>query len=166
MEGARQAVAAVRYPPLGERGGAAGTRAARFGTVSWPDHVRQSNQEIVLSVMTEDTNAIDQVAEIAALEGVDLVALGPTDLSMALGVADPGDPRLRAKVDEIAAEVKRAGGAKLALPINHPALPLGPEELLDMGVGYSHVAPPPPAILLAAMRRSVGQIHEATGRRG
>ena len=165
LEGARSAVAAVRYPPLGERGGAGGTRAARFGTVSWADHVRQSNREIVLSVMTEDAKAIDQVAEIAALEGVDLVALGPTDLSMALGVSGPEDPRLRAKVEEIAVTVKRAGSAKLALPINHPALPLSPQELLDLGVGYSHVAPPPPAVLLAAMRRSVQTIHQATGRR-
>jgi len=76
VHGARQAVAAVRYAPVGDRGGAGGTRAARFGTVSWTDHVRMSNEEILLSVMAEDAHAISEVAEIAALDGVDLVALG------------------------------------------------------------------------------------------
>lgn len=166
IDGAREAVSAVRYPPLGERGGAGGTRAARFGTVGWADHVRTSNEEILLSVMTEDAEAIEQVPEIAALEGVDLVALGPTDLSQTLGVTDPEDPRLRAKVEEIAVQVKTAGNAKLQIPMTHPAFPLGPQELLDLGVGYTHVAPPPPAILMREMRNAVQSIHQSVGRAG
>ena len=43
LEGAKEAVSAVRYAPLGTRGGAGGTRAARFGSVSWDEHVRTSN---------------------------------------------------------------------------------------------------------------------------
>ena len=109
LEGAKKAVEAVRYPPVGLRGGAGGTRAARFGSVEWADHVRTSNEEILLSVMTEDTKAISQVSEIAALDGVDLVALGPTDLSQTLGVTDPTDPKLRSEVERIAEEVKKAG---------------------------------------------------------
>ena len=164
VEGAKRAVAAVRYAPLGDRGGAAGTRAARYGTVSWRDHMRESNEQIILSVMTEDENAIDQVEEIAAVEGVDLVAVGPTDLSQTLGASGPDDPRLRAKVEEIAARVSGVGKAKLQFPMDHAAFPLSPKELLDLGVGYSHVAPPPPAILLKALREGVRRAHEATGR--
>ena len=58
LEGAKRAVDAVRYPPVGLRGGAGATRAARFGSVEWGDHVRTSNEEILLSVMTEDTNCL------------------------------------------------------------------------------------------------------------
>ncbi len=164
VHGARQAVAAVRYAPVGDRGGAGGTRAARFGTMSWTDHVRTSNEEILLSVMAEDAHAISEVAEIAALDGVDLVALGPTDLSQTLGVTDPADPRLRAQVEEIAETVKQVGKAKLQIPMNHPAFPLGPQELLELGVGYTHVAPPPPALLRREMSNAVRSIHQASGR--
>lgn len=164
LEGAKRAVEAVRYPPMGDRGGAGGSRAARFGTVSWNDHVSQSNEQILLSVMAEDEKALNEVEAIAALDGVDLVALGPTDLSQAIGVSDPADPRLRAKVNEIAERVKRIGKAKLAIPANHAALPLSPKDLLDLGVGYTHVAPPPTAILLNAMRQNANQFLNATGR--
>lgn len=164
LEGAKHAVHAVRYPPMGERGGAGGTRAARFGTVSWNDHVRQSNEQILLSVMTEDVKALDQIEDIAALDGVDLVSIGPTDFSQALGTTGPSDPRLRAKLEEMAQKVKGIGKARLQFPMNHAALPLGSKELLDLGVGYTHVAPPPPAILLRAMSDSVKRIHQEIGR--
>jgi 2-keto-3-deoxy-L-rhamnonate aldolase RhmA len=70
LEGAKRAVEAVRYAPLGHRGGAGGTRATRFGTVSWEDHVKQSNEQVLLSVMTEDERGIRDIEKIAALEGV------------------------------------------------------------------------------------------------
>ena len=164
LEGAKRAVDAVRYPPLGERGGAGGTRAARFGSVPWNEHVRQSNDEIILSVMTEDDKGITDVEAIAALDGVDLVSIGPTDLSQALGVTDPADSRLRDKVNEIAAQVKAIGKAKLQIPMNHAALPLDARDLMELGVGYTHVAPAPPAILMKQFMDSVSEIHEAVGR--
>ncbi len=164
FEGGKRAVAAVRYPPLGERGGAGSTRAASFGSVPWEEHVRQSNEEILLSVMTEDEKGINDIDKIAALDGVDLVAIGPTDFSESLGIRDPGDPRLRAKLNEIAQRIEHIGKAKLAIPMNHPALPLSPQDLMMLGVGYCHVAPPPPQILLQAWRNKVQSIHQATGR--
>ena len=163
VEGAREAVSAVRYPPLGERGGAGGTRAARFGTVSWDEHVRTSNDSILLSVMTEDAKALDEVDQIAALDGVDLVAIGPTDLSQAIGASGPSDPRLMDKVREVADVVKAVGKAKLQIPINHAALPLGPRDLMELGVGYTHVAPPPPSVLLNDMMRRVSEIQGEIG---
>ena len=66
--------------------------------------------------MTEDKKAISQVSEIAALDGVDLVALGPTDLSQTLGVSGPSDPKLKSEVERIASEVEEVGNAKLQMP--------------------------------------------------
>ena len=163
VEGAKEAVAAVRYPPLGERGGAGGTRAARFGTVSWDDHVRESNENVLLSVMTEDEKALNEVEGIAALDGVDLVAIGPTDLSQAIGATGPSDPRLMNKVREIADVVKGVGKAKLQIPIGHAALPLNARDLMELGVGYTHVAPAPPSVLLNDMRRRVLEIRDEVG---
>src|SRR5688572_5621350 len=53
-EMAREAVAAVRYPPEGERGMAAGSRAAEFGKIPLLEHMAQSNREILLACMIED----------------------------------------------------------------------------------------------------------------
>ena len=164
LEGAKKAVDAVRYPPLGHRGAAAGTRAARFGSVPWDEHVAQSNQEVLLSVMCEDDRGLDAMEEIAALDGIDLVAIGPTDFSESMGIRDPSDPRLRTKLNQLAAKVKKIGKAKLQFPTDHPALPLSAKELVGLGAGYTHVAPAPPAVLLRAMRQKVQEIHRAIGR--
>ena len=135
LEGAQRAVDAVRYAPMGHRGGAGGTRAARFGTVSWDEHTRTSNENIILSVMTEDERGISEIGQIAALPGIDLVSIGPTDFSEYMGIRDPQSPVIRARLEELAAEVKAAGGAKLSMPMNHPAFPLSASELPVHGRG-------------------------------
>jgi 2-keto-3-deoxy-L-rhamnonate aldolase RhmA len=49
--------------------------------VPWEEHVQTSNDEIVLSVMIEDEGTLDEIDAIAALDGVDIVAIGPADLA-------------------------------------------------------------------------------------
>ena len=78
-ETARAAVKAVRYPPQGERGMAAGSRAAEFGHIPLVEHMAQSNREILLACMIEDMEAVERIDEIAAVEGVNLLAVGPSD---------------------------------------------------------------------------------------
>ena len=142
LEGARKAVDAVRYPPMGKRGGAGSTRAAGYGTVSWTDHMKTSNEEILLAVMAEDQKGFDDIEKIAALDGVDLISFGPTDISAAIGVTDPRDPRLRQWFEELTAKVKKIGKAKISVPAYHRALYFTPKELLAMGVCYTSVGRP------------------------
>ncbi len=163
LEGAKRAVEAVRYGPLGHRGGAGGTRATRFGAVSWDDHVQQSNEQILLSVMTEDEKGIADIEAIAGLEGVDLVSIGPTDFSEYMGIRDPSSPELRARIKELADKIKGIGKAKMQFPMNHAALPMGPKELQELGVGYTHVAPPPSAVLMRSLRERLQDIREQVG---
>jgi 2-keto-3-deoxy-L-rhamnonate aldolase RhmA len=166
LEGARRAVAAVRYPPLGARGAAGTTRAAGYGAIPGREHVRTSNEEILLVVMTEDLHGIHEIEAIAALDGVDLISLGPTDLSAALGITDPSDPRLRQTVEELVRKVNRIGKAKVYLPVYHAAFYLTPKELLQLGVHYTSVAPPPPTIVLNALRESAKRIRDETAQQG
>jgi len=163
VEDAKRAVAAVRYPPLGERGAAGTTRAAGYGDVPWNEHVRTSNEEILLIVMTEDLRGISEIEGIAGLDGVDLISLAPTDLSMALGITDPTDPRLRQTVEELIAKVQRVGKARVYVPAYHAAFYLTPKELLQLGVNYTSVAPPPPTIVLKALRESTQRIRAEVG---
>lgn len=165
IEGARRAVDAVRYPPLGQRGAAGSTRAAGYGSTPWQEHMRTSNEEILLVIMTEDRRGINDIEAIAALDGVDLISLGPTDLSAALGITDPKDPRLRQTFAELARKVNQVGKAKVYIPVYHPALYLTPQDLVQMGVNYTSVAPPPPTIVLNALRDSARRIREETNQR-
>ena len=57
--------------------------------------------------------------------------------------------------------MRKIGKAKLAVTMDHAAMPLTADELLDLGVGYSHVAPAPSAVLLRSMRERVQSIHKA-----
>ncbi|MCP3732130.1 aldolase/citrate lyase family protein [Sphingomonas sp. MG17] len=82
-EQAQAAVAATRYPPAGIRGVSALTRATAFGRVTdYPDHVER---ELCLLVQIESRPALDAIEEIASVEGVDGVFIGPGDLAASLG---------------------------------------------------------------------------------
>ena len=65
----------------------------------------------------------------------------------------------------IAAEVKQAGNTKLQMPMNHPAFPLTASQLVELGVGYTNVAPQPPAILMKEMKNAVRETHKTLGRK-
>ena len=152
-ETAREAVNAVRYPPQGERGMAAGSRAAEFGRIPLVEHMAQSNREILLACMIEDMEAVERIDEIAAVEGVDLLAVGPSDLSRSLGVSGtPDHPRLVAAIDRVRDAAKKSAGARLALPLNHAAFPRNAAQLKALGAGYTNCAPTPEARLLKSMR--------------
>ena len=80
-----EAVTFLRYPPAGVRGVALRTRGAGQGTVAHAD-VGQINDRIVGIVQIESAGAVDEVDAIAATDGVDVLFVGPADLSHSLGV--------------------------------------------------------------------------------
>lgn len=83
---AKAAADAIRYPPLGHRGLATITRAAGYG-IDMParDYVTLANRELLCCPMIETVEALDDVEAIAATPGVDVLILGPGDLSNAMG---------------------------------------------------------------------------------
>jgi 2-dehydro-3-deoxyglucarate aldolase/4-hydroxy-2-oxoheptanedioate aldolase len=83
----REAVRHLRYPPDGDRGVATYNRACRFGLD--PDALRRAGDEVLGVVQVESASAVEQVEQVAALDGVDVLFVGPQDLSHNLGV--PGD---------------------------------------------------------------------------
>jgi 2-keto-3-deoxy-L-rhamnonate aldolase RhmA len=157
-EGAIAAVKAIRYAPLGERGVAGSTRATRYGAIPLQEHIRTSNTEILLAVMIEDVEALDNIEAIAAVDGVDLLAIGPSDLSQSLGVTDGQDPKIRGVVEKIAAAVRKVGKAKMSISLGHASFPLKPAQLKEMGVGYANCGPPDVLRLLNAYRQQVQDI--------
>jgi len=85
---AAEIVRFVRYPPLGTRGVALPTRGAGYGRLTHAD-VATAHEQTCLMIQVESQAALDAADEVAALDGVDVLFVGPTDFSHALGV--PGD---------------------------------------------------------------------------
>ena len=153
---AREAVQAVRYAPLGDRGMAGASRASDYGKISIAQHMEQSNREITLAVMVEDLPALQEIDAIASVEGVDIVAVGPSDMSRALGVGGTSDhPKLVETIHRVADAVRKGGVARLALPMNHPTLPRNAKQLLELGCGYCNCAPSPEVRMLKSMQAQV-----------
>ncbi|HKP80230.1 MAG TPA: aldolase/citrate lyase family protein [Phenylobacterium sp.] len=109
-EEARQAVAAVRYPPHGMRGVSALTRATQFGR--YADYAARADDEIALLVQIETQAGLDALEEIAAVDGVDGVFIGPGDLAASLGlIGQLSHPTLVGAVEDAIGRIVRAGKA-------------------------------------------------------
>lgn len=85
-EDARKLVQYAMYPPLGVRGAAA-TRASHYGA-NFSEYLRQANSEILIGVQIETVEALSNAKEILATDHVDLGFVGPTDLTISLGLSD------------------------------------------------------------------------------
>ncbi|HEX4701936.1 MAG TPA: aldolase/citrate lyase family protein [Pseudonocardiaceae bacterium] len=105
---AEQAVRHLRYPGDGDRGVATYNRACGFGL--HPEALTTANERVVGVIQIENRRAVERVDDIAAVPGVDVVFIGPRDLSHDLGV--PGDttaPVFQDAVRRVRAAADRAG---------------------------------------------------------
>jgi 2-keto-3-deoxy-L-rhamnonate aldolase RhmA len=100
---------AMRYAPEGHRGACQITRAAGYARGNWNDYARMVNDEIMSIALVEDAATLKDFEAFAALDGLDAYFVGPTDLSIALGV--PGvsfdDPVMGAALDQVVAAARR-----------------------------------------------------------
>lgn len=109
-EDAATAIAHLRYPPLGDRGVATYNRMCHYGLD--PAAIDRSDDEVLGVVQIEAASALATVEEIAALDGVDVLFVGPRDLSLALGVpADLTAPVYLAALDGVLAAAQQHGKA-------------------------------------------------------
>lgn len=102
-EEAERAVKFAMYPPQGVRG-AAGARASRYG-MNLGNYLRSANDDLVIAVQLETKQALSNAAEILSTKGVDIGFVGPTDLTMSLGLIDD---RNNPKVIDAMTEVVKA----------------------------------------------------------
>jgi 4-hydroxy-2-oxoheptanedioate aldolase len=108
-EQARELVRCMRYPPDGIRGMAA-TRASGWGRNT--SYAREANREVCLLVQVETREGVKNLDAIAAVEGVDGVFIGPSDISAAFGhVGDPWHPEMHALHEDAFRRIQKAGKA-------------------------------------------------------
>lgn len=108
-EQAAELVQAVRYPPHGKRGvGAALARSSAFNRIG--DYLTTADAEICLIVQVESQKALAALPEIAAVDGVDAVFIGPADLAADMGhLGNPGAPAVKQAVRDAIATIRACG---------------------------------------------------------
>ncbi len=122
---ARAALSNVKFAPEGKRG-LAGVRANRYGMVPLARFVREANERTLVAIQIETAGALAELEVIASLPGLDVLFVGPNDLTQALGI--PGqydDPRYREAVEKIAKAAAKSGktaGIMLSKAEQIPAL--------------------------------------------
>lgn len=107
---ARAAVAATRYPPQGVRGVSVSQRGNRYGAVT--DYFARINEQIAVIVQVESRAGVAAAAEIAAVDGVDGLFIGPSDLAAGYGqLGNPGHPEVQQAIAQVHAAAQAAGKA-------------------------------------------------------
>jgi 4-hydroxy-2-oxoheptanedioate aldolase len=115
---AEEAISHAHYPPVGVRGAAPTIRAAHYGQTAWPDYMARAREETIVVLQIEGQEGIENLDAIMAVAGVDVLFIGPFDLSTVLGISGQLDhPLLLETVGEI---VQRARANHIAVGIWMP----------------------------------------------
>ena len=115
VDQARALVEAVHYPPLGRRGFGHYSRAGRYGLTEPAAHHARARETVVIA-MIEDPPGLAAAAEIAALDGIDGLMLGPADYACELGVVGRlDDPRVVAAAEAVRTTARAAGVAAVSI---------------------------------------------------
>lgn len=108
---AREVVRACKYPPQGIRGLSCQFAAARWG-VTVPEYVRAANREILVIVQIETPESVDGIEDIAAVPGVDMVFVGPADLSATCGFPlNSSHPEVEQRIARVSEAARHRGVA-------------------------------------------------------
>jgi 4-hydroxy-2-oxoheptanedioate aldolase len=127
---ARQWVEWMRYPPIGKRGMDGVGADADHGMANPVEHIEHANRETFLVLQIEDREAVEQIDEIAAVPGLDILFVGPADLSISLGVPlQTQSEEVQRAIDRVAAAAARHG-KWWAIPTATPEIA---QAMLDRG---------------------------------
>ena len=116
---ARDLVRAMRYPPQGIRGsGAALARASQFSSV--PNYITTANDQMCLLVQIESRAAVEALDDILAVEGVDGIFIGPSDLANDMGhLGDSNAREVRDTIKDVLARAAASDTAACILATDH-----------------------------------------------
>jgi 4-hydroxy-2-oxoheptanedioate aldolase len=130
---AREVVTWSKFAPLGRRGFDGGNSDMPFCTMPMDRYIREANEQTFLVIQIEDPAALEHVDAIAAVEGVDVLFLGPADFSVLSGIPGQFDhPKIREAIRRVAEAAQRSGKA-WGMPCFSPDFC---RELLAMGARF------------------------------
>lgn len=132
VEDAKAVIKGMYYPPFGNRGVAKMVRATGFG-INFDQYYAESKDNILGVIQIETVESLNHLDEIAALDGVDVLFIGPADLSMELGIFGQfNNPIFLEAVTNIVAAADKAGKATGILFFN----PDDYKKYHDMGIRF------------------------------
>ena len=115
---AEQAAKAIRYPPQGIRGLTPLSRHAEYGK-RYAEYYKEANDKILTIAQIETEKGAQNAEEIAAVDGIDVLFIGPMDLSLGLGILGQFDhPRYKEAAAKVVASCKKHGKAAGVLLLN------------------------------------------------
>lgn len=129
---ARNAVSGSKYYPEGTRG-MGSPRAGDYGATELKDYIREANKNTIVAVQCESREGYENIEEIAGIPGVDVIFLGPYDMSQSLGI--PGDIH-SPEIDEIREEILTVCKKYGKIPGTFAADGKEAKKLKDMGFRY------------------------------
>lgn len=133
-EEARKAVAATRYPPRGIRGVSVAPRANDYGRVQ--NYHRNAHLDTCVLVQLETKDALKEIEAVAAVEGVDGIFIGPSDLAADFGhLGNPKQSDVQAAIAEAAQRIRAKGKSAGTLSGN----PDDAEALFEAGYNFTAV---------------------------
>lgn len=151
---AAEAVSATRYPPEGIRGVAGSTRASRYGMAS--EYLQQANDQICTLVQIETAQALEHLEDIAKVEGVDGIFIGPSDLSASMGyLGNPGCDEVQAQLKSAAARIHSTGNVPGILATN----PQDAQRYIEWGYKFVAISVDIGLLVRAAVE-SLDQVRE------
>ena len=108
-EQAREILRLAHIPPQGVRGAATSTRNSAYG-LHYRRYLQEVNDNLLIVAQIESAEGLEQARDIAAVDGIDVLFVGPTDLGTALGLdGNPAEPRFRAVLERVAAAAAAHG---------------------------------------------------------
>ncbi len=133
VEYVKRVVEYCKYPPIGRRGIDGVNADADFGLLPLKEYLKKANERTFIVIQIEDVEAVDLVDDIAAVDGVDVLFVGPGDLS--LGYGAPGElrhPKVQAAMDAVVEACRKHGKTAGTPAIDSEDA----KKLLDRGFGY------------------------------
>jgi 2-keto-3-deoxy-L-rhamnonate aldolase RhmA len=106
-----RAVAALRYPPAGERGYSTGKGNSDYRKVGIWDYARHANDNVLAVMQIERRAAIEGIDDLLSVPGVDAALIGPQDLTLSLGAPGPQDEAVDAAIQKVVDSGRRHGVA-------------------------------------------------------
>lgn len=104
------AVRGAKFPPQGHRGFGLGPAHIGYQAASFADITRHCNRETLMIAQIESTRALERLPELASVEGLDSLLVGPADLSISLGVGGEWyHPRLIEAIDRVIEACQQSG---------------------------------------------------------
>lgn len=126
-------VSYVKYTPMGVRGLSPSVRACNYGTCGVQEYIDTANENTMVISHCETKTCVENIDEVLKVDGVDVIFIGPMDLSQSYGVpGKPGEPEVQAAIETVTAKTLAAGKAVGTVA----GTPEAAKKLIEKGVQY------------------------------